>query len=87
VSSGIPIWSAEAWSDFGDFMRDDPKTAKRIVALINDALKHPTSGIGKPEQLKYALTGYWSRRITEENRLVCRVDATGMSIVQVRYHY
>jgi toxin YoeB len=60
---------------------------KRINALIRDALRSPYEGIGKPEALKANLSGYWSRRINEEHRLVYRVKDTDLVIVACRYHY
>ncbi len=60
---------------------------QRINRLIDDALRHPTSGIGKPEPLRHLLAGAWSRRISEEHRLVCLVDGDALVILQVRYHY
>ena len=60
---------------------------QRINRLIDDALRHPTSGIGKPEPLRHLLAGAWSRRISEEHRLDCLVDGDALVILQVRYHY
>jgi toxin YoeB len=60
---------------------------KRINRLIDDALRDPTSGIGKPEPLKYGIAGAWSRRITEEHRLVYRVLNEDLVVLQARYHY
>ena len=62
-------------------------TIKRINRLIDDALRDPFAGIGKPEQLRHALAGAWSRRITEEHRLVYLVDGDDLVILQARYHY
>ena len=67
--------------------RQDKKTLKRINRLINDTLKNPFSGIGKPEPLKENLSGYWSRRIDESNRLVYRVDDKYIKVISCRYHY
>lgn len=87
MSSRTLRWASDAREDYSLFVKNDPKIAKRIVAVINDILKTPAQGIGKPEQLKNSLSGYWSRRITEEHRLVYRIDESEISIVQVRYHY
>jgi toxin YoeB len=68
-------------------VQTDRSTLKRINRLIDDVLRDPFSGLGKPEQLRHALAGAWSRRITEEHRLVYLVDGNDVVIVQVRYHY
>ena len=76
-----------AWQDYLYWQRQDKKTLKRINRLINDTLKNPFSGIGKPEPLKENLSGYWSRRIDESNRLVYRVDDKYIKVISCRYHY
>ncbi|MEJ7689002.1 MAG: Txe/YoeB family addiction module toxin [Nocardioidaceae bacterium] len=63
------------------------RTLKRINRLIDDALRDPTDGIGKPEPLKHLMTGAWSRRITEEHRLVYLVDEDDLVVLQARFHY
>jgi len=60
---------------------------KRITALLEDIKKHPFSGIGKPEALRYNLSGYWSRRITSEHRIVYKVENSEIMIVACRFHY
>jgi toxin YoeB len=65
----------------------DRATALRVLRLVEDVLRDPFHGIGKPEPLKYELAGAWSRRITQEHRLVYRVSAKRIDFVQVRYHY
>ena len=65
----------------------DRQNLKRINRLIDDALRDPTSGIGKPEPLRHMLAGVWSRRITEEHRLVYLVDGDDLVILQARFHY
>ncbi|HRQ87527.1 MAG TPA: Txe/YoeB family addiction module toxin, partial [Bacteroidia bacterium] len=65
----------------------DKKVLKRINELIKDTLRSPYEGIGKPEPLKQALSGYWSRRITEEHRMVYRQIESGILLIQLRYHY
>uniref|UniRef100_UPI00260BCFB2 Txe/YoeB family addiction module toxin n=1 Tax=uncultured Tessaracoccus sp. TaxID=905023 RepID=UPI00260BCFB2 len=64
------VWDSHAWEDYKYWQRADRKILKRINTLIDASLRDPYSGIGKPEQLKYGATGAWSRRITEEHRLV-----------------
>ncbi len=65
----------------------DRKTLKRINALIQDAMRHPFEGVGKPESLRESLAGYWSRRIDDTQRLVYAVEANALAIVSCRYHY
>ncbi len=76
-----------AFADFTDWERVDKKIYRRIVALITDVLRHPFTGIGKPEPLKHDLRGCWSRRINREHRLVYRVDQDAVFIVSCKYHY
>ncbi len=80
-------WTKEAWSDYLNWQGQDKKTLKRINKLIKDAMRTPYDGIGKPEELKNNLSGYWSRRIDNTNRLVYAVDDTVLSIISCRYHY
>lgn len=68
-------------------MDTDRATALRVLQLVEDVLRDPFHGIGKPEPLKYELAGAWSRRITQEHRLVYRVSAKRIDFVQARYHY
>lgn len=85
------IFSAHAWQDYLAFVETDPKSLKRLNALIAECRRHPFSGTGKPEPLKGNLKGWWSRRITLEHRLVYRVTGDGedqaLEIAQCRYHY
>ena len=80
-------WTREAWADYLYWQRQDKKTLKRINRVISDTLRHPFEGIGKPEPLKANLSGFWSRRIDETNRLVYAVDGGQLSIISCRYHY
>lgn len=81
-------WTAEGWEDYLYWQTQDCKTLKRINALIDDILRgDPFEGIGKPESLKHALAGAWSRRIDESNRLVYAADGHHVTILQARYHY
>lgn len=77
----------EAWNDYIYWQGQDKKTLNRINALIKDTKRAPFEGIGKPEPLKGNLTGFWSRRIDEANRLVYEVDEETISIISCRYHY
>ena len=81
------IFSSPAWEDYMYWLKKDKSILKRINALIREIQRTPYQGKGKPEPLKYALIGYWSRRITEEHRLVYRVTADAVLIAQLRYHY
>ncbi len=80
-------WTAAAWDDYLYWQKQDRKTLKRINALIQDALRNPFTGIGKPEPLRENLTGFWSRRIDEQNRLVYAVENKDLAIIACRYHY
>jgi len=81
------IFSENAWDDYLYWQKTDKKTLKRINQLISDIQRSPFEGIGKPEPLKHALSGYWSRRIDGEHRLVYRTDNDSVFIAQLRYHY
>lgn len=83
----VIAWTREAWTDYVYWQNQDRKTLKRINKLIQDAQRHPTSGIGKPEPLRGSLSGFWSRRIDETNRLVYAVDKHQLTIISCRYHY
>ena len=81
------IFSGEAWEDYLYWQRQDKAVVKRINELITACKRDPFVGIGKPEPLKHALAGFWSRRITEEHRMVYKADKAAVSIAQLRYHY
>jgi toxin YoeB len=76
-----------AFEDFQSWASEDKKVFKKIGALIKDILRSPFQGIGKPEPLKHALSGYWSRRITDEHRLIYNVDKQSLYIISCKYHY
>jgi toxin YoeB len=80
-------FTAQSWEDYQFWLQTDKKVLKRINELIKDTLRSPYDGIGKPEPLKQALSGYWSRRITEEHRMVYRQVDSGIVLIQLRYHY
>jgi toxin YoeB len=80
-------WTAEVWSDYVYWQSQDKKTLKRINRLIDDTKRDPFQGIGKPEPLRENLSGFWSRRIDETNRLVYAVDDEYLTIIACRYHY
>lgn len=81
------VFTAHGWDDYKHWVQADRQVPKRINRLIDDALRKPTEGIGKPEPLKHVLAGAWSRRITEEHRLVYFVDDEDLVILQARFHY
>ena len=80
-------WTHEAWADYLYWQGQDKKTLKRINKLIADTQRNPFEGLGKPEPLKENLSGLWSRRIDETNRLVYAIDGSTLTIVACRYHY
>lgn len=80
------IFSENAWDDYLYWQKTDKQT-QRINQLISDIQRSPFAGVGKPEPLKYALSGYWSRRINSEHRIVYRTDNDSVFIAQLRYHY
>jgi toxin YoeB len=77
----------KAFDQFNDWAQEDRKIYAKIVELIDDILRSPFSGLGKPEALKYALKGYWSRRITDEHRLVYKVTDSQIIILSCKFHY
>ena len=81
------IFPEHAWEDYLYWQRTDKKLLKRINALIQDIQRSPFVGIGKPEPLKHALSGYWSRRINDEHRIVYKTEKDSLFIAQLRYHY
>ena len=85
--SRILSWTDEAWKDYLYWQTQDKKTLKRINKLIDETKRIPFEGIGKPEPLKANLSGYWSRRIDDKNRLVYSVEDDSMIILSCRYHY
>ncbi len=84
----ILCWSEEAWNDYLHWQKTDKKLLKRINGLITDVTRDdPFTGIGSPEPLRHNWSGYWSRRINQEHRLVYKVEDNQMYIAQCRYHY
>ena len=86
MAKRIP-WTLAAWEDYQYWQGQDRKTLKRINSLIQECLRQPFEGIGKPEALKENLAGFWSRRIDETNRLIYRVDGDDLVVIACRYHY
>lgn len=83
----ILVWDEAAWEDYLWWQTEDRRTLKRINQLIKDIARNGNEGIGKPEALKHGLSGYWSRRITDEHRLVYKVVDDEIRIASCRYHY
>ena len=81
------LFTPEAWEDYLSWQTTDPRQLKRINRLLREILREPLGGIGKPEPLKGELSGYWSRRIDDEHRLVYRADDPEVKILKARYHY
>lgn len=81
------IFAVQAWQDYLYWQKEDRRLLDRINTLIRQIEREPFSGIGKPEPLKHALSGFWSRRITSEHRIVYRVMGDCLEIAQLRFHY
>ena len=80
-------FSSRGFEDYVYWQNFDKKIVKKVNELLKDISRNHYEGIGKPEPLKHALSGYWSRRITDEHRLVYRVDGDVIKVAQARYHY
>ena len=81
------LFSSRGWEDYLHWQQFDKKILKKNNDLLKDIARNPHDGIGKPEPLKHALSGFWSRRITDEHRLVYRVEGKVIQVAQARYHY
>lgn len=81
------VFTGQGWDDYLYWQPTDRAVLKRVNRLIEDALRDPAAGIGKPEALRHVLQGAWSRRITEEHRLVYVSDGDDLVVLQARYHY
>jgi toxin YoeB len=81
------VFAEQAWEDYLYWQKTDKKLLERINTLIKDITRSPFEGIGKPEALKNALSGYWSRRINDEHRIVYKIADNSVFIAQLRYHY
>lgn len=81
------VFTPQGWDDSRHWQASDRATLKRVNRLLDDIARDPFDGIGKPEQLRHALAGAWSRRIDQEHRVVYLVDGDDIVILQARYHY
>ncbi len=81
------IFADEAWDDYLDWQKQDRRMVERINKLIRETQRDPFAGVGKPEALKHALSGFWSRRITDEHRMVYRAERDALLIAQLRFYY
>jgi toxin YoeB len=81
------IFSDQAWEDYLYWQETDKKLLKKINSLITDIKRSPFAGIGKPEPLKHGLSGYWSRKINDEHRIVYKFQADSIHLAQLRFHY
>lgn len=81
------VFADAAWDDHLSWQQQDCKMLNRINGLVQAVKRDPYRGVGKPEALRHALAGYWSRRITDEHRMVYRVVGDALQIAQLRYHY
>jgi toxin YoeB len=81
------IFADEAWEDYLYWQKHDKQMVERINKLIKEIQREPFAGIGKPEALKHALSGFWSRRITDEHRIVYRAEDSALLIAPLRFHY
>ena len=81
------LFMPKAWQDLGWWVQNDLKTVKKIYQVLESISKTPFDGIGQPEPLKANYSGYWSRRINLEHRIVYRIDSDAIVIIQCRYHY
>ena len=81
------IFADEAWEDYLYWQKQDRRMVDRINKLIRETQREPFSGVGKPEPLKHALAGFWSRRINEEHRMVYKIEGDALLLAQLRYQY
>ncbi|MBC7605198.1 MAG: Txe/YoeB family addiction module toxin [Ramlibacter sp.] len=81
------IFADEAWEDHLYWQKQDKKIVERINKLISEVARDPFAGVGKPEPLKHALSGFWSRRINDEHRMVYKDEGGALLLAQLRYHY
>lgn len=83
----ILSWSDDAWDDYLYWQKNDKRNLKRVNEIIKDIKRSPFDGLGKPEALKHNWSGYWSRRINAEHRIVYKIEDDSILIAQCRFHY
>ena len=81
------VFADDAWDDYQYWQKQDLKMADRINRLVQEVMREPFTGVGKPELLKHALARWWSRRITDEHRMVYRIEGDALLLAQLRYPY
>ena len=81
------VFAQEAWDDYLSWQKHDKRMRERINKLITEVQRDPFAGVGKPEPLKHALAGFWSRRINDEHRMVYRIEGGALLLAQLRFHY
>jgi toxin YoeB len=81
------IFAEQAWEDYLYWQKTDRKMLERVNTLIREIQREPFGGIGKPEPLKHAFAGHWSRRINDEHRIIYKIRDDSLLIAQLRYHY
>jgi toxin YoeB len=81
------VFAGQAWEDYLYWQKQDKRMVERINKLIQETQRAPFEGIGKPEPLKHALADFWSRRITDEHRMVYRIEGDALQLAQLRFHY
>lgn len=81
------VFTADAWEEYLEWKKANRSMVKRIDKLISDTIRHPFSGLGKPEPLQHDLQGFWSKKINDEHRMVYAVTETTIQIIQLKYHY
>ena len=81
------VFADQAWEDYIYWQRQDKRMVERINKLIRETQREPFAGLGKPEPLKHALSGFWSRRLTDEHRMIYRIDGGALQVAQLLHHY
>jgi toxin YoeB len=81
------VFAEVAWEDYLYWQKQDKRLLERVNTLIRETAREPFAGIGKPEPLRHAFQGFWSRRITDEHRMVSKIEGNALLIAQLRYHY
>ncbi len=81
------IFAVEAWEDYLYWQKQDKRMVERINKLNRETQREPFTGLGKPEPLKHALSDFWSRRITDEHRMIYKIEGDALYLAQLRYHY